>query len=50
MDMGIRANIGVTVVLLDWEKTFDKVTHKRLHDALERMGIDIKHRNLIKQF
>ena len=49
MDTGIRANIGISVVLLDWEKAFDKVTHKGLHDALERMGIHPKLRNLVKQ-
>ena len=42
MDTGIRGNIGIDAELLDWEKAFDKVTHKGLHDALERMDIDIK--------
>ena len=49
LDTGERAGIGINVVLLDWEKTFDKITHEGLHSALERMDIDPKLRNLIKQ-
>ena len=30
------------MILLDWENAFDKVDHKCLCDALERMGIDAK--------
>ena len=49
MDTGIRSAVGIHVLLLDWEKAFDKITHKGLHDALERMRVDPKIRNLIKQ-
>ena len=49
MDTGVRSGTAINVLLLDWEKAFDKVTHKGLHDALERMGIDPKLRSLIKQ-
>ena len=28
------------MTLLDWEKAFDKMDHKCLGDALERLGID----------
>ena len=30
------------MVLLDWEKAFDKVTHEALFSALERIGLDEK--------
>ena len=49
MDAAERSGSGLNIVLLDWEKAFDKVTHQGLHDALERMDVDIKLRNLIKQ-
>ena len=37
------------MVLLDWEKAFDKVTHEALFSALERIGIDQKLIRLIKE-
>ena len=49
MDVGYRAGQQLTMVLLDWEKAFDKVKHAKLHQALERMGVPSKYRNLIKQ-
>ena len=36
------------VVLLDWEKAFDKVTHEALFLTLERLNIDEKLINLVK--
>jgi hypothetical protein len=49
MDTGIRAGTGINVVLLDWEKAFDKVTQKGLFTALERMSINPKLINIIKE-
>ena len=49
MDYGERSGTGINVVLLDWEKTFDKITHQGLHDALERMDIPANFKNLIKE-
>ncbi len=37
------------LVLLDWEKAFDKVNHKGMFEALKRMGIDEKLINAVKQ-
>ena len=36
------------MTLLDWEKAFDKVDHKCLCDALERMGIGEKIINILR--
>ena len=47
--MGERVNKEMYLVLLDWEKAFDKVSQKQLFIALGRMGIDIKLISLIKQ-
>ena len=49
IDLGERHNEKIHIILLDWEKAFDKVTHEGLHNALERMNIAPKLRNLIKE-
>ena len=36
------------MVLLDWEKAFDKVSHEALFSAMERMNLPDKYQNLIK--
>ena len=36
------------MTLLDWEKAFDKIDHNCLCDALERMGIDAKVINVLR--
>ena len=36
------------MTLLDWEKAFDKVDHDTLGYALERMGIDQKNINALR--
>ena len=46
---GFTIQGNMHMVLLDWEKAFDKVTHTGLFEALERMNIAPKLRNLIKQ-
>ena len=33
---------NIKMVLLDWEKAFDKVNQTALFEAMERMGIDGK--------
>ena len=38
----------IHMLLLDWEKAFDKLTHKALFIALEKMNVDTKITNLIK--
>eukprot|EP00959_Pyramimonas_sp_CCMP1952_P240415 5024364-Pyramimonas_sp.AAC.1 len=38
----------VSLVLLDWEKAFDRLTRKGLFSALQRMGVPIKLQNIIK--
>ena len=36
------------MLLLDWEKAFDKLTHKALFVAMEKMNVDAKLINLVK--
>ena len=36
------------LVLLDWEKAFDKINHQALFKTFQRMGVDQKLINLIK--
>ena len=36
------------MLLLDWEKAFDKLTHKSLFVAMEKMNVDTKLINLVK--
>ena len=40
---------NIKLVLLDWEKAFDKVNQTALFEAMERMGIDEKLIRLTKQ-
>ena len=47
MDVGYRAGQSLTLVVLDWEKTFDKVDQEKMHEALERMNIPTKYSNII---
>ena len=42
MSMGERADMPINLVLLDWEKALDKVTHQGRFNAMERMNIDNK--------
>jgi hypothetical protein len=54
-DMGERTNKhkadrkSITLLLLDWEKAFDKIPQKGLFEAMERMKIHPKLINLTKQ-
>ena len=49
MEYGERTGNKEILVLLDWEKAFDKITHEALHQAMARMNVHIKYRNIIKQ-
>ena len=49
MEYGERTGNKEILVLLDWDKAFDKITHEALHQALARMNVHIKYRNIIKQ-
>ena len=48
MEYGEQTDNKDIMVLLDWEKAFDKGTHEALHQALARMNVPLKFRNLIK--
>ena len=37
------------IILLDWQKAFDKITHEALFKAMERMNLPAKFQNLIKE-
>ena len=47
--MGERSDKELYLILLDWEKAFDKVKQEKLFEALERMGVAPKLINMIKQ-
>ena len=49
MDVGYRAGQRFSMVLLDWEKAFDKVDQDMLHKALDRMDVPEKYMNLIRE-
>ena len=38
------------LLLLDWEKAFDKIFHDKLYESLEYMGVSWKMQRMIKQF
>ena len=48
MDKGESRQSKTILVLLDWEKAFDKVRHDKLIEALERMGLPPKITTIIK--
>ena len=39
MDVGYRAGQKIAMVLVDWEKAFDKVDQEALHVALDRKNL-----------
>jgi retron-type reverse transcriptase len=49
LDAGERRDAKINLVLLDWEKAFDKVSHEGLFSAMTRMGIHPKLIRLTKQ-
>ena len=48
IDKGEMTNTKTLLVLLDWEKAFDRVSHVGLFKCLERLQVDGKIINLIK--
>ena len=42
MDMSERQGTNLAMILLDWEKAFDKIDHDRLLEALGRLNIPDK--------
>ena len=48
MERAERTGEELHVVLLDWEKAFDKITHTSLHKALKRYEVLEKIRNVIR--
>ena len=49
MDAGYRAGQQLVLVLLDWAKAFDTVDHEALHEALNRMNVPLKMKNVIRE-
>jgi len=48
LEIGERKGTKINVVLLDWEKAFDKVSHESLFLSLERLNVSKKIINVIK--
>ena len=46
-DISEQSGDTVILTLLDWEKAFDRMAHSRMIEALERMNIPVKLRNVI---
>ena len=49
-DISEQSGDTVILTLLDWEKAFDRMAHSRMIEALERMNIPVKLRNVIAGF
>ncbi len=48
LDLSEVDHSSLTLILLDWEKAFDKIDHERLTEALRRAGIPNRLLRLIK--
>jgi len=48
LDLSEREGSNLSMILLDWEKAFDKIDHSRLLEALERLGVPSNMLSLIK--
>lgn len=48
LDISEKHGTNLSLILLDWEKAFDKISHERLIEALERTGIPNNMLHLIK--
>ena len=49
MDIGYRAGQQLILALLDWEKAFDNLDQEAMHEALGRMNLPTKYKNLIRE-
>jgi hypothetical protein len=47
-DLAEAGHQNIILIFLDWDKAFDRISHHRLLEALERMKIDAKMINNIK--
>ena len=47
-DLAGAGRQNIILIFLDWEKAFDRISHQRLFEALERMKIDTKMINNIR--
>merc|ERR1711924_593213 len=47
MDISEKQGTNLTLILLDWEKAFDKTDHNRLMEALKRLNLPPKYIQLI---
>ena len=47
-EFGQGTNNKLHMVLLDWEKAFDKVDRNKMFEALERISVNSKYINIIK--
>ena len=49
-DISEKSKSHSTLILLDWEKAFDKVAHDRMLETLRRLEVPPRIYNLIKSF
>ena len=49
MEYGEATPEKLIIILLDWQKAFDKITHEALFKAMERMNLPDKYRNRVKE-
>ena len=47
-EYGEKTKNKLMLLLLDWEKAFDRITRDKMHEAMESIGINPKLRNIIK--
>ena len=46
-DIGEQSGENLVMAMLDWKQAFDKISHSRMMQALERLNIPVKIRNII---
>ena len=46
-DLGERSGDNIVICMLDWKQAFDRISHPRMMQALERLNLPRKFRNLI---
>ena len=49
-DLGERSGDNIVICMLDWKQAFDRISHPRMMQALERLNLPRKFRNLIASF
>ena len=48
IDLTEKSGAGASLVLLDWEKAFDEVSHETFFLSMTRLNVDAKYINLIR--